>query len=381
MRPAARTVRAASPWCACAGTPKAGCGAPRRGHPSVLAAGLSALSVGYRRGSPSAAWRMTGAALHGAPALSGGLARRPDPGRQRQDPARQLATLTLVALGAAPAVVGRGYGRSTRGVHVVADRQGVRLGARSAGDEPLLPGRAPARRPRGGRATNHFEAGRHAVETISTCVILLDDGFQIAPCRSIESWWSAPARPGRRPPVRARPPARAALRAPARAAGDRHQSARGRGRGGSDAHAAAARFARARRLCALRARRGAPRRRRARACRSRSWPAAGCSPSADSPPRAPSWRPRRAWASRSRASVEFGDHHWYSGGRSRGAGASGGDGGRRGLRQPPRRFDAPPRLPPRTPAPLDPLGTDSPRDQSGRVGERRSVRSPRRREP
>ena len=32
----------------------------------------------------------------------------------------------------------RGYGRHTRGVQVVADRDGVRLAAREAGDEPVL---------------------------------------------------------------------------------------------------------------------------------------------------------------------------------------------------------------------------------------------------
>jgi tetraacyldisaccharide 4'-kinase len=98
-------------------------------------------------------------------------------GGSGKTPLAELAALTLVALGAAPGVVSRGYGRATRGVQVVADRHGVRLGARAAGDEPLLLAeRLPGIPVIVGE--NRFEAGRHAVEAHGASVIVLDDGYQ-----------------------------------------------------------------------------------------------------------------------------------------------------------------------------------------------------------
>jgi tetraacyldisaccharide 4'-kinase len=98
-------------------------------------------------------------------------------GGSGKTPLAELAALTLIALGAAPAVVSRGYGRATRGVQVVADRHAVRLGARAAGDEPLLLAeRLPGTPVIVGE--NRFEAGRHAVEAHGASVIVLDDGFQ-----------------------------------------------------------------------------------------------------------------------------------------------------------------------------------------------------------
>ena len=146
-------------------------------HP-VLAAGLSTLSVGYRaallvRGL-SYDWRLLSTRRLPCPVVSlGNLT----VGGSGKTPLVELAALTLVALGAAPAVVSRGYGRSTRGVYVVADRQSVRLGARGAGDEPLLLAeRLPGIPVVVGE--NRFEAGRHAVETLGASVVVLDDGFQ-----------------------------------------------------------------------------------------------------------------------------------------------------------------------------------------------------------
>jgi tetraacyldisaccharide 4'-kinase len=146
-------------------------------HP-VLAAGLSTLSFGYRaallvRGL-SYDWRLLATRRLPCPVVSlGNLT----VGGSGKTPLVELAALTLVALGAAPAVVSRGYGRSTRGVYVVADRQSVRLGARGAGDEPLLLAeRLPGIPVVVGE--NRFEAGRHAVETLGASVVVLDDGFQ-----------------------------------------------------------------------------------------------------------------------------------------------------------------------------------------------------------
>jgi tetraacyldisaccharide 4'-kinase len=142
------------------------------------AAALGVLSVGYRAALLARGW------LYDTRLLSTG--RLPCPvvslgnvtvGGSGKTPLAELAALTLVALGAAPVVVSRGYGRATRGVQVVADRQGVRLGARAAGDEPLLLAeRLPGIPVIVGE--NRFEAGRHAVEAHGASVIVLDDGFQ-----------------------------------------------------------------------------------------------------------------------------------------------------------------------------------------------------------
>jgi tetraacyldisaccharide 4'-kinase len=153
-------------------------GAWEEGTHPVLAAGLAALSVGYRAGlvvrGMAYDWRLLSTRRLPCPVVSlGNLT----VGGSGKTPLVELAALTLVALGAAPVVVSRGYGRSTRGVHVVADRQSVRLGARSAGDEPLLLAeRLPGIPVVVGE--NRFEAGRHAVETLGASVIVLDDGFQ-----------------------------------------------------------------------------------------------------------------------------------------------------------------------------------------------------------
>ena len=146
--------------------------------PRPFAAGLGVLSVGYRAALFVRGW------LYDARLLSTGRLSCPvvslgnlTVGGSGKTPLAELAALTLIALGAAPAVVSRGYGRATRGVQVVADRQGVRLGARAAGDEPLLLAeRLPGTPVIVGE--NRFEAGRHAVEAHGASVIVLDDGFQ-----------------------------------------------------------------------------------------------------------------------------------------------------------------------------------------------------------
>ena len=127
-------------------------GAWEEGTHPVLAAGLSTLALGYRaallvRGL-SYDWHLLSTRRLPCPVVSlGNLT----VGGSGKTPLVELATLTLVALGAAPAVVSRGYGRSTRGVHVVADRDHRDVVARP---------------------------GRHAVETLGASVVVLDDGFQ-----------------------------------------------------------------------------------------------------------------------------------------------------------------------------------------------------------
>ena len=59
-------------------------------------------------------------------------------GGSGKTPLAALVANALSELGTSPAIVSRGYGRRTHGVRVVADRDGVRLSAREAGDEPRL---------------------------------------------------------------------------------------------------------------------------------------------------------------------------------------------------------------------------------------------------
>jgi len=92
-------------------------------------------------------------------------------------PAVEGAARTLLDLGARPAIVSRGYGRATRGVQVVADRTGIRLGARDAGDEPVLLARRMPGVPVVVGANRH-EAASYAVARFGASCVLLDDGFQ-----------------------------------------------------------------------------------------------------------------------------------------------------------------------------------------------------------
>ena len=144
----------------------------------VVTAGLSALSVGYR-----AALRIRDLAYRGgllrterlpcAVVSVGNLTL----GGSGKTPTVELVVCTLRDLGAVPAVVSRGYGRVSRGVRVVADREGIRADVRTAGDEPrLLAERLPGVVVVVGE--NRYEAGRVAVEQHGATALVLDDGFQ-----------------------------------------------------------------------------------------------------------------------------------------------------------------------------------------------------------
>lgn len=143
-----------------------------------MGAVLSGLSVGYRVGLT------VRGALYEAGLLRTG--RLPVPvvsignltlGGSGKTPMVELAVRTLVALGAAPAVVSRGYRRDTRGVQVVADRDGVKLGPRAAGDEPFMLAERLHRIPVV-VGENRYDAARVAIEQLQASVIVLDDGFQ-----------------------------------------------------------------------------------------------------------------------------------------------------------------------------------------------------------
>ncbi len=79
--------------------------------------------------------------------------------------------------GAKVAVVSRGYGGTQKGLAVVGDGKDVLLGAREAGDEPVL----MARRLEGVpviTGADRYSAGLFAMERFGAEVIVLDDGFQ-----------------------------------------------------------------------------------------------------------------------------------------------------------------------------------------------------------
>ncbi len=148
------------------------------GAPRAIAVGLTALSIGYRLGLAARerayGWGFLATGRLPCPVISIGNITL---GGSGKTPMVELAALALRELGASPAVVSRGYARQSRGVAVVADRDGIKLDARRAGDEPLLlaerlPGIAVV------VGENRFEAGRAAVERCGATAVVLDDGFQ-----------------------------------------------------------------------------------------------------------------------------------------------------------------------------------------------------------
>ena len=144
----------------------------------IVTAGLSLLSVGYRMALAARDLAYRGGVLRTGrlpcPVISVGNITL---GGSGKTPMVELIVRALKELGVGPAVVSRGYGRDTRGVHVVADQQSLKLGPRAAGDEPFmlaerLPGVAVV------VGENRLEAGRVAVERCGATAIVLDDGFQ-----------------------------------------------------------------------------------------------------------------------------------------------------------------------------------------------------------
>jgi tetraacyldisaccharide 4'-kinase len=144
----------------------------------VVTAGLAALSVAYRAAlalrETAYRWRLLRTGRLPCPVVSVGNLTL---GGSGKTPTVELVVRTLQEMGAAPAVVSRGYGRTTRGVQVVADRDGVHVAAHAAGDEPLLLAeRLPGVPVVVGE--NRYEAGRVAVERCGATALVLDDGFQ-----------------------------------------------------------------------------------------------------------------------------------------------------------------------------------------------------------
>jgi tetraacyldisaccharide 4'-kinase len=92
-------------------------------------------------------------------------------------PAVELAVQTLIALGRRPAILSRGYGRTSRGIHVVADTASIRLDVEEAGDEPFLLARRLPGVPVLVGANRH-ETAQHAIARFGVTALVLDDGFQ-----------------------------------------------------------------------------------------------------------------------------------------------------------------------------------------------------------
>lgn len=98
-------------------------------------------------------------------------------GGTAKTPAVELAVRTLAESGHRAAVVSRGYGRKTRGIHVVADAASIRLDPEESGDEPFL----LARRLPGVPVVvgaDRWAAARVAIDACGATAIVLDDGFQ-----------------------------------------------------------------------------------------------------------------------------------------------------------------------------------------------------------
>jgi tetraacyldisaccharide 4'-kinase len=144
----------------------------------VMSAGLCALSVGYRAAlmvrERAYRWGLLKTGRLPCPVFSVGNITL---GGSGKTPVVEVVARCLRELGAAPAVVSRGYGRDTRGVRVVADGDGVHLDPRAAGDEPvLLAERLPGVPVVVGE--NRFEAGLVAIQRCGATAVVLDDGFQ-----------------------------------------------------------------------------------------------------------------------------------------------------------------------------------------------------------
>ena len=98
-------------------------------------------------------------------------------GGSGKTPLAELVARIVAELGGKPALLSRGYGRQTRGVQIVSDTDGVKLGARQGGDEPvLLAERLPGVPVVVGES--RYEAGRVALERCGAGALVLDDGFQ-----------------------------------------------------------------------------------------------------------------------------------------------------------------------------------------------------------
>jgi tetraacyldisaccharide 4'-kinase len=92
-------------------------------------------------------------------------------------PVVELIVRLLVRRGVRVGVISRGYGRASRGVVIVADRESVRVDAQTGGDEPVqiarkFPGVPVV------VGERRYDAARVVVEECGAHIIVSDDGFQ-----------------------------------------------------------------------------------------------------------------------------------------------------------------------------------------------------------
>ena len=144
----------------------------------LVRAGLSGAAAAYRAAlaARAASYRIGLLSTRGlpVPVISVGNV---TVGGSGKTPLAEEVALALREMGARPALISRGYGRRTRGVRIVADGGGVRLGARDGGDEPvLLAERLPGVPVVVGES--RYDAGVVAVGTCLADSLILDDGFQ-----------------------------------------------------------------------------------------------------------------------------------------------------------------------------------------------------------
>lgn len=145
---------------------------------ALVCAGLSVAAAGYRAAltARSVSYRIGLLSTRGlpVPVISVGNV---TVGGSGKTPLAEVVVLALAEMGARPALISRGYGRRTRGVRIVADGGGLRLGARDGGDEPvLLAERLPGVPIVVGES--RYEAGAVAIGTCGADALVLDDGFQ-----------------------------------------------------------------------------------------------------------------------------------------------------------------------------------------------------------
>ncbi len=92
-------------------------------------------------------------------------------------PVVELIVRLLMRRGVRVGVISRGYGRTSRGVVIVADRERVRVDAQTGGDEPVQ----IARRFPGVPVVvgeRRYDAARTVVEECGAQIVVSDDGFQ-----------------------------------------------------------------------------------------------------------------------------------------------------------------------------------------------------------
>ena len=99
-------------------------------------------------------------------------------------PIVELVAKTIEQLNIRPAIVSRGYGRTSKGLKVVSDGSSIKAAVRESGDEAF---QLAARLPKAAVVVDErrIRGARYAVETLKAKAIVLTTDFSIAPCTVI----------------------------------------------------------------------------------------------------------------------------------------------------------------------------------------------------